>query len=164
MLSCQQPVEIFTEITSTSKSKELSGKLTLFQHKLILTYNISNYIQNTIQNVFLFILFHSAPLSTFSHIQTFTSPSETSVQPLYLQINVCYSKIKLRGKFIISTLVLDLSTQNYFLSFFLSSFYHPAEIVSHKILRSLSLTVYVPNTKKICYPIHVQLIFYILLL
>lgn len=43
----------------------------------------------------------------------------------------------------ISTLVLDLSTQNY-LS--LSPFYHPAEIVSHKILRSLSLTVYVPNT------------------
>lgn len=118
MLSCQQPVEIFTEITSTSKSKELSGKLTLFQHKLILTYNISNYIQNTIQNVFLFILFHSAPLSAFSHIQTFTSPSGTSVQPLYLQINVCYSKIKLRGKLIISTLVLDLSTQNYFLFFF----------------------------------------------
>lgn len=145
MLSCQQPMEIFTEITSASTSKELSGKLTLFQHKFMLSYNISNYIQNTIQNIFLFILFHSAPLSTFSHIQTFTFPSGTSIQSLYLQIYVCYSKIRPWGKLMISTLVLDLSTQNYF---FLSSFYHPAEIVSQKILRSLSLTAYVPNTKK----------------
>lgn len=45
----------------------------------------------------------------------------------------------------ISTLVLDLSTQNYF-CLFLSHFYQPAEIVSHKSLWSLSLTVYVPNT------------------
>lgn len=53
----------------------------------------------------------------------------------------------------ISTQVLDLSTQNYF-CLFPSPFYHTAEIVSHKILRSL--TVYVPI---ICYPMNVQLIF-----
>lgn len=135
----------FTEITSASKCKELAGKLTLFQQKLILTYNISNYVQNIIQNVFFFILFHRAPLSTSSHIQTFTCPSGTSVQSPYLQIHVCYSKIRLRGKLIISTLVLDLSTQNHF-CLFLSPFHHPTEIVSHKFLRSLSSTVYVPNT------------------
>lgn len=41
---------------------------------------------------------------------------------------------------------------------FLSPFYDPSEIVSHKSLRSLSLTVYVPNTNKNrnCYPMNVQ--------
>lgn len=75
----------FTEITSASKSEELAGKLTLFQQKLILTYNVSNYIQykmssfSSYSTVLLFLLFlifrlspalqeHLCSLSTYKYM------------------------------------------------------------------------------------------------
>lgn len=70
-------------------------------------------------------------------------------------IYVWHSEIRVWGKWMISKwLIFPLKM----ISLFLSPFYHPVEIVCHKSLRSLSLTVYVPttNTNHMCYPMNVQ--------
>lgn len=85
-----------TVITPASKSKEISGKLALFQTKLILTCNTTNYMQNTTENVFFSILFHNASLFTFPHIQTLTSLPGASVQSLYLPICVSFRNKSMR--------------------------------------------------------------------
>lgn len=58
----------FIVITPVSKLKEFSGKLALFQTKLIFTYNTINYMQNTTQNVFFSILVSNVSLFTFPHL------------------------------------------------------------------------------------------------